>query len=118
MEYTEELHKILRENKSSDATVFFDGVCSLKEASHALLDEIERLRSLTRWVPVSERLPEENKLLLLHDRVSSQPVFAYLASGLHGSHWTIENKNYSVFGYQNQYTQWQYVTPPEGEGVK
>jgi len=71
-----------------------------------------RLQSEARWIPVSERLPDENKLILLHDRVSGEPVFAYLASGLHGLHWTIDSKNYSVHGYSNQYTLWKYVTPP------
>jgi hypothetical protein len=74
--------------------------------------EISRLQSEARWIPVSERLPDENKLILLHDRVSGEPVFAYLASGLHGLHWTIDSKNYSVHGYSNQYTLWKYVTPP------
>jgi hypothetical protein len=114
MEYSKELHKILRENKSSDVTFFHNGVFSLVEASKVLLDEIDRLQKLHEWIPVTpETMPKENKLLLLHDRVASQPVFAYLASGLHGEHWTIDGKNYSVHGYANQYILWQYVIPPQ-----
>jgi hypothetical protein len=78
-----------------------------------MVTELRRLQSAARWVPVSERLPEENKLILLHNRISGEPVFAYLESGLHGLHWTINNKNYSVHGYSNQYTCWKYVESPQ-----
>lgn len=41
-----------------------------------MLDEIERLQSENRWIPVSERLPEDNTLVIaVHKFGDSQNVF-------------------------------------------
>lgn len=43
-----------------------DGSCSKADADiRELLDEIENLQAVNRWIPCSERLPEENKVVLV-----------------------------------------------------
>jgi len=56
MEYSKELHEKLRKNP-------FDGIWEYN-AIPCLLAEIDRLTKLTQWIPVSERLPEEEKNVL------------------------------------------------------
>ena len=62
MKYSKELHEKWR--KREDTSAMFRGngeeAIILAPELDALLDEIERLQSESRWIPVSERLPETN----------------------------------------------------------
>lgn len=61
MKYSKELHERVRQNlRMFDYPRFDDGDID------ALLDEIERLQAERRWIPVSERLPEMYKSVIIH----------------------------------------------------
>jgi len=63
MEYTKELHKRMREQtqwKKAFPTQQNEGA-----EVKCLLDEIDRLQSLTQWVPVTESQPEIGEVVLV-----------------------------------------------------
>lgn len=62
MKYSKELHDRVRQNlRMFDYPRFDDGDID------TLLDEIERLQAERRWIPVSERLPEEGAPVLSYE---------------------------------------------------
>ena len=59
MKYSKELHDRVRQNlRMFDYPRFDDGDID------TLLDEIERLQAERRWIPVSERLPQDGIFVL------------------------------------------------------
>lgn len=65
MKYSKELHDKLRHTYKGNSHTL------------ALLDEIERLQAERRWIPVSERLPEEeNKSRLVYGDFFDKAVIA------------------------------------------
>jgi hypothetical protein len=50
------------------------------------LEVIDRMESLTRWIPVTERLPTEKDGDFLHAKVEGEP-YALTHEGVAYSHW-------------------------------
>ena len=73
----------------------------------ALLDELDRLQQASRWIPVSERLPEDTTYVLVKDR------FAPVAIGWYdGKRW-YDTRSEDI---ETEATHWKPLpTPPEGE---
>lgn len=87
------------------------------ECQRARADKAERelaeLRERTRWVPVSERLPENNKTVLFYDSLNH-----IVHSGYHTGYpqWTSKSGLYYREAEYNRITHWQpRPEPPEAE---
>ncbi len=57
MKYSKELHDQLRKRKKDSDPAYVQ----------CLLDEIERLQAERRWIPVSEKLPEDSEIVEMID---------------------------------------------------
>lgn len=100
MKYSKELHEKLRA-----------GYCGINYVQ-CLLDEIDRLNAERRWIPVSERLPEDNIEVLIFDGTD-----IFLAC--HQSRvpqWSGDGAYYHG-GWYYMITHWMPLPePPESEG--
>ena len=73
----------------------------------ALLDELDRLQQASRWIPVSERLPDGCESVIGWDGEELAVIWWDSEGGIH-------HPNYTIDSFVP--THWQPLpTPPEGE---
>jgi hypothetical protein len=79
------------------------------------LEEIKRLQQASRWIPVSERLPElDIPVLIVHRDVIDGNVEILIRLRIDEYQWCDENTDYWID--TAFITHWQPLpTPPEGE---
>ena len=107
MEYTKELHERLQNSNRGC-------VCCWKAETDALLAEITRLQSLTRWVSTNEKLPDKEGLYCVTGK--------YLNGDIKVFSCYFKGNSYRKFGDRsiwetsvNQITHWMTLPlPPEG----
>ena len=105
--YTKELYKMARE-----ATAI-GGSCAMSTSTlSALLDELDRLHEASRWIPVSERLPETQHIQIAFGSMTVSHGFLFERDGV--KYWfdSFMQGEYSF----DTITHWKLLpTPPEGE---
>jgi hypothetical protein len=84
----------------------------------SIAERLLKLHDLTRWIPVSERLPNEEDL-------HSDGTFRIWLNGGDGLACIHHNKiyvwdndgfvDYDETNFRVAFTHWQHITPPEGE---
>lgn len=104
MKYTKEIIKAMR-----TASYLIEPPTS--EVIGGLLDEIERLQSENRWIPVSERLPEDDDNYLI--AFSDKSIYR---ARWNGGRWEeIEDGEYYGHEFQESPTHWRPLPQPPEE---
>jgi hypothetical protein len=121
MEYSKELRESIVElMKSWDEELKKRGAYAVSypitlDEIQCLFNEIDRITKLHEWIPVSERLPKNNEVVLLWDRVSSLMFVAQFHQFKKYSVWYIDGDENRVTYCQNQYNLWQPIPLPPQE---
>lgn len=86
-----------------------DALLTIMQAYDELEAENELLK---RWIPVSERLPEEGQSVIVYDRIASGCEVVTYGSG----EWKYWEFHHSVKFFKDIFTHWMPLPqPPEGE---
>ena len=85
-----------------------DESCIPPEYMLEALDEIERLQSEARWIPVSDRLPEVNKRIMFFGGFEQTTHIGYYRE----PQWESENGGFWYGRNFGLITHWQPLPPP------
>ncbi|MFA5367541.1 MAG: hypothetical protein WC333_06650 [Dehalococcoidia bacterium] len=77
------------------------------------LDEIARLQSEARWIPVTpETMPENNEIVLLYNRVGGDVFTAQFHQFKRYAVWYIEGEEINVINNKDEYSLWHKIELP------
>ena len=96
-----------------DLTV--DEIKTILSETHNLMEEIDRLTAANKWVSVSERLPIENKPVLVSVKGYVYPKIGWHCHNIEIPQWSTADDLYFHDISYSEVTHWQPLpTPPTG----
>lgn len=111
MKYSKELHDYIQLFVKMNEEFPDDSLATVEE-TQALLDEIDRLNAERRWIPVSERLPENKQDVFVLNKYGDCKARTYLDDG-DIRWWLHSDDNYCD---ELEYaTHWMPLPPPPPE---